>query len=300
MSLSSDPAYGLVLHNGAAYVNALTFGHQALEYFSTGEFMREAAQRRFAWAARRTAVLVEVLAGLACAERHPSFPTRRAILRQIEDLHLPPETSRGLKARVKRSFEKRPSTRELVEGIRSEATRRFLLEQAVLAARVDGRTGEGERSYLLSLTRDLGFDEGELHHVEIEVAEYYARNRSVVDVFTVSAAAVVMGEQLVDSMQSAMEKNFHRLMTEIRETGELSVLLTRAARGQELTPEERRRMRAQLIDVAKAIPALAIFAAPGGLLLLIALAKVLPFSLLPSAFQDEPDRTPEKPPDVTR
>jgi hypothetical protein len=40
--------------------------------------------------------------------------------------------------------------------------------------------------------------------------------------------------------------------------------------------------------VAKAIPALAIFAAPGGLLLLVALAKVLPFNLLPSAFQDEP------------
>jgi hypothetical protein len=47
-------------------------------------------------------------------------------------------------------------------------------------------------------------------------------------------------------------------------------------------------MRAQLIDVAKAIPALAIFAAPGGMLLLVALAKVLPFNLLPSSFQDEP------------
>lgn len=44
-------------------------------------------------------------------------------------------------------------------------------------------------------------------------------------------------------------------------------------------------MRQELIDLAKAIPALAIFAAPGGLLLLAALAKVLPFSLLPSAFQ---------------
>ncbi|WNZ63602.1 hypothetical protein QEG98_07750 [Myxococcus sp. MxC21-1] len=45
-------------------------------------------------------------------------------------------------------------------------------------------------------------------------------------------------------------------------------------------------MRAQLVDVAKAIPALAIFAAPGGILLLAALGKVLPFSLLPSAFQE--------------
>jgi hypothetical protein len=67
------------------------------------------------------------------------------------------------------------------------------------------------------------------------------------------------------------------------------VLLARAARGQTLSADEKRRMREQLIDVAKAVPALAIFAAPGGVLLLIALAKVLPFDLLPSAFRDEPD-----------
>ena len=118
------------------------------------------------------------------------------------------------------------------------------------------------------------------------MAEFYAKNRSVVDVFTVSAAAGLLGEDLVSGMQDTLEKNFQRLMTEVRETGELSVLLTKAARRQPLTADERARMRAQLIDVAKAIPALAIFAAPGGMLLLIALAKVLPFNLLPSAFQD--------------
>ena len=77
-------------------------------------------------------------------------------------------------------------------------------------------------------------------------------------------------------------------MTEVRETGELSVLLSRAARGQKLNHEERRRMRAQLLDLARAIPALAIFAAPGGVVMLILLARVLPFSLLPSAFRQAP------------
>ena len=37
-------------------------------------------------------------------------------------------------------------------------------------------------------------------------------------------------------------------------------------------------MRAQLVDLAKAVPALAIFAAPGGMLLLPLLAKLLPFN----------------------
>lgn len=291
MSLAGDPAYGLLLHNGAVYVDAQTFGRHAIDYFSRGSFRRESAERRTSWAARRKAALVEVLAALACAERQPSFPARRAILRQIEDLHLPSDVSDAVRTRVKKFFDKKPSPSQIVKDVRGAETRRFLLQQALLAARVDGRTSQQERAFLATLARKLGFGHDEVHRLELEVAEFYASNRHVVDVFTVSAAAGVMGEEMVASVQSAAEKNFSRLMKEIRETGELSVLLTRAARGQKLTREETAAMRAQLIDVAKAIPALAIFAAPGGVLLLIALAKVLPFSLLPSAFteQDAPN-----------
>ncbi|HZA14006.1 MAG TPA: LETM1 domain-containing protein [Myxococcaceae bacterium] len=290
MSLAGDPAYGLVLHNGAVYVDALALGRQAIGYFGRGHFHRRSAERRCAHAARYKAALVEVLTALVCAERQPSFPTRRAILRQIEDLHLPGDIADELRGRVKRYFERRPSSEALIRTlstVRSGEGRGFLLAQAMLAARVDGRTSPEERSFLASLAQQLGFGPDELKRLEVEVAEFYARNRSVVDVFTVSAAGGVIGQEVLDSLQSALEKNFQRLMTEIRETGELSVLLSRAARGQTLTREERKRMRAQLIDVAKAIPALAIFAAPGGVLLLIALAKVLPFSLLPSAFTDD-------------
>lgn len=301
MSLAGDPAYGLVLHNGAVYVDAQTFGLQAIDYFSRGGFARKAAERRAAAAARRKAVLVEVLAALASSERQPSFPARRAILRQIDDLRLPADLGPRLRARVKRFFDRRPSASAVaaaVENIHGSDTRRFLLEQALLAARVDGRTTQEERAFLELLAGTLGFGEEEVRRVEVEVAEFYARNRQLVDVFTVSAAAGVMGEEVMDAVQTAAGKNLQRLMQEIRETGELSVLLTRAARGQKLTADEQRRMRAQLIDVAKAIPALAIFAAPGGVLLLLALAKVLPFSLLPSAFTEglepaEPGAAPE-------
>lgn len=293
-SLAGDPAYGLVLHNGAVYVDARVFGLQAIDFFSRGGFHPRSAQRRREAAAREKALLVEVLTALACAERQPSFPTRRAILRQIEDLHLPAEVEDGLRLRVRRSFERRPSPAALAKGIRAHETRRFLLAQALLAARVDGRTSDEERAFLVALAEQLGFSAADLAAIELEVAEFYAQNRHVVDVFTVSAAAGVMGEEMVDTMTSALEKNFHRVMNEIRETGDLAVLLTRAATGHTLSRDERRRMREQLIDVAKAIPALAIFAAPGGVLMLIALAKVLPFSLLPSSFQDEVERAPDE------
>ncbi|MHB8878254.1 MAG: hypothetical protein ACYC8T_31550 [Myxococcaceae bacterium] len=297
MSLSGDPYYGLVLHNGAVYADAQVFGRQAIDYFARASLPIEAAKRRVEFAARQKALLVEVLTGLACAERPPSFPSRRAILRQIEDLGLPSSLAATLRARVKETFERRPRLQAVVKGVRSADMRRFILEQTILASLVDGQRSPREIAFLRELTGALGSNAEELSRVEVQMAEFYAKNRKVVDVFTVSAGADVLGEELVDSMQRTLEKNFQRLMTEVRETGELSVLLSRAARGHTLTPDERRRLRDQLIDIAKAIPALAIFAAPGGILLLIALAKVLPFSILPSAFHEAPGEEPPEPPE---
>src|SRR5207302_123907 len=64
-----------------------------------------------------------------------------------------------------------------------------------------------------------------------------------------------------------------------------------ATAGNTLTDVERKKVRDQLIDLAKTIPALAIFAAPGGMLLLPILLKLLPFNLLPSSFNDPPRAT---------
>jgi len=293
ISLAGDPVYGLVLHNGALYADAQMLGRQAIDYFSRERFQRAAAQRRIDFAARQKSLLVKVLAGLACADREPSYASRRAILRQVEDLTLPSAIESDLKAAVKKSFEHRLPVRAMVAEVRSKDMQHFILEQTLLASLVDGQRSRGERAFIQELARALHVPDDELHRLELEMAEFYAHHRSVVDVFTVSAAAGLMGEDFVSRIQETLEKNLGRLMQEVRETGDLAVLLAKAARGQSLSRDERKRMKSQLIDVAKAIPALAIFAAPGGVLLLIALSKVLPFSLLPSAFQDEPIPPPE-------
>lgn len=289
MSVSGDPYYGLVLHNGALYSDAYLFGRLSIAYFSTSTFPREAAQRRVDFSARQKALLAEVLIGLVCAERRPSYPARRAILRQVEDLKLPDDVADQVHAFARKAFERPPSLKKVLEEIRTKELKRFLLEQVLLASLVDGRRSPKEIDFLSALSAQLGFTPEEKKTLELEVAEFYAKRRDVVDVFTVSAGAEVMGEELVDSMQATLEKNFTALLNEVKETGELSVLLARAARGQKLSKDEKRRMREQLLDVARAVPALAIFAAPGGILLLVALAKVLPFDLLPSSFRDSKD-----------
>lgn len=289
LSLAADPYYGLVLHNGAVYADANLFGRVAIAYFSESRFPRVQVERRLGFAAQQKARLVEVLVGLVSAERKPGFPARRAILRQIDDLKLPEDLAEQTSEFARKTFDRPVSMKRLTAGLRSRDMKRFILEQTLLASLVDGRRSPREVEWTNTLGAQLGFTPEQLRTTELEMAAFYAKHRRVVDVFSLAHGAEKMGEEWVDEFSVTMKKNYRALLKEVRETGELSRLLARAARGKKLTPEEKKTMRAQLIDVAKAVPALAIFAAPGGVLLLIALAKVLPFDLLPSAFRDEPD-----------
>ena len=92
---------------------------------------------------------------------------------------------------------------------------------------------------------------------------------------------------MVDKVATVVTENLDAIALELRETGELGTLLAKAAAGQPLDAAERRKVKEQLIDVAKAVPALAIFAAPGGMVLLPLLAKLLPFDVLPSSFSQK-------------
>lgn len=289
LSLAADPYYGLVLHNGAVYADVNLFGRVALAYFTQSHFPREEVERGLIFAAQQKARLVEVLIGLVSAERRPGFPARRAILRQIDDLQLPEALSEQTTEFARRAFEKPVAMKRLTAGLRSRDMRRFILEQTLLASLVDGRRSPREVEWTRALGAQLGFTLDEQRVMELQVAEFYSKHRTVVDVFSLRGGAEVMGEQWVDELSTSARKNYRALLKEIKETGELSKLLARAARGQTLTAKEKAAMRAQLIDVAKAVPALALFAAPGGVLLVLALAKVLPFDLLPSSFRDQPE-----------
>lgn len=289
LSLASDPYYGLVLHNGAVYADANLFGRIAAAYFSRSAFPRAVVERQVAFAAQQKARLVEVLVGLVSSERKPGYPVRRAILRQIDDLRLPDALADATREFARKAFDKPVPLPRLTKGIRSTEMRRFIVEQTLLASLVDGRRSPREVEWTQALGKQLEFTPEQLRAMELEMAEFYRRHRDVVDVFSLSGGAEVMGEEWVDEMSTTMRKNYRALLREVKETGELSRLLARVARGQKLSSEEKAVMRAQLIDVAKAVPALAIFAAPGGLLLLLALAKVLPFDLRPSAFREDAD-----------
>jgi hypothetical protein len=66
------------------------------------------------------------------------------------------------------------------------------------------------------------------------------------------------------------------------------VVLLRKSTLSELSYEEKKKVKKQLLDICKSVPSLTIFLLPGGGLLLPLLIKFIP-QLLPSAFNENLD-----------
>ena len=88
-----------------------------------------------------------------------------------------------------------------------------------------------------------------------------------------------------EEIQKILVKNKKRLFKEIAQSKEL-VSLLRKSTITKLTDEEQEKVKIQLLDVFKTIPAFAIFLLPGGLILLPIIAKLIP-DILPSAFRSD-------------
>lgn len=91
----------------------------------------------------------------------------------------------------------------------------------------------------------------------------------------------------VEEIKVLLHKNKLRLIQELSQSKE-AMHLIRKSMHTHLLPQEKEKIKIQLLDICKSIPALAVFLLPGGALLLPLLIKLIP-DILPSAFQDDPD-----------
>ena len=92
----------------------------------------------------------------------------------------------------------------------------------------------------------------------------------------------------VDEIKELLQKNKKRLVKELQQSKE-AVFLIKKSTHSSLSEDEKEKVRIQLLDICKAIPAFTVFMLPGGALLLPLLIKLIP-DILPSAFRegDEP------------
>jgi Mg2+/Co2+ transporter CorC len=89
----------------------------------------------------------------------------------------------------------------------------------------------------------------------------------------------------LNEIKELLNKNKARLSKELAESKEVVQLIQKSTK-KALTEEEKLKIKEQLLDICKAIPAFAVFMLPGGALLLPLLTKLIP-DILPSAFRED-------------
>jgi len=164
---------------------------------------------------------------------------------------------------------------------------RYMVEQLILLSLIDNQEAWQEKEFIEKISLKLELTSEKLEQLYFSVAEFFSVHNERLEFLKNNAAARQFQDYMNDKVVKIVKKNVDNIMKEIGETKELSELLLKATT-KPLTTEEKQKVQDQLIDVAKSIPALAIFALPGGGILLPVLIKVLPFNILPSSFQDGP------------
>ena len=162
--------------------------------------------------------------------------------------------------------------------------RRYFLGLIVMTAFLDRKLSEREQALLAQAVERLGLWSEELEQSRAAFATFLLEHGREFS-FGHQPNLLNVAQHLREQASLAILRNLDRVVREIKETHELYALMLKSTR-MPLTPEEKRRVRAQLLDILKTIPALAIFALPGGGIILPILIRLLPFNLLPSSFED--------------
>ena len=227
--------------------------------------------------------MIIIFAALIWADDYVDNTEQQVIDKYIEQTELQESKQNELTLRILEPVKIEDIKCSSISGIIS----RYLVEQLILLSLIDNQGVWQERELIEKISLRLGFSPENLEQLYLSVAEFFSVHNERLEFLKNNNAAQQFQDYMNDKVLKLVRKNVDNIMKEIKETQELSELLVKATT-KPLTNEEKQKVQEQLMDVAKSIPALAIFALPGGGILLPILIKVLPFNILPSSFQDEP------------
>jgi hypothetical protein len=169
-------------------------------------------------------------------------------------------------------------------GLLPNLFRRYLMDIAIFAVWTDTDFSMAEHHFIQEMADQLGFSEFDLNESFSVVESFVLYNQEILPHFRSIQNYDQVFARLSDRWSRIIMRNRDKLTQEIRESREL-VYLVRKSAVEELTKEEKEKVKTQFKDIIRGIPALAIFMLPGGAILLPLILKLIP-SLIPSAFRD--------------
>lgn len=162
--------------------------------------------------------------------------------------------------------------------------RLYLLDIAQMALWSDQELEASEIVFLRKLSSDLQLNDDLLQKSIENMNHFIKEYKDKIPFFNYSNPIKHFYDQANKNVTKLIIRNKDRLTKEIKESGELMQLLAKST-AKDLSKEEKKKVKKQLLDICKTIPSLTIFLLPGGSLLLPILIKFIP-QLLPSAFNE--------------
>jgi hypothetical protein len=174
--------------------------------------------------------------------------------------------------------------REVLLNNHSVWENRYFLDMACLTVWEDHSLDYKESQFIFGIGKDLRFEEAQIARSLEEITTFFEKNSKTIPFLKDSNLAVQFYESMSKVVNKLIIRNSKRLQKELSESKELVTLLSKST-VKDLTPEEKKKVQNQLLDIFKSIPSLAIFMLPGGAVLLPIFIKLIP-KLLPSAFDE--------------
>jgi len=168
--------------------------------------------------------------------------------------------------------------------MRTPLEKRFILDICAIAVWEDKKLDIPEKQFLSKLNTVLELSEAHLQKSINHLSSFSEVHTKKISLFEYTTPVKHFYKQSSAMVKLLILRNRDRLLKELDESGELLLLLGQSAI-RELTSEEKKRVKRQLLDVCKSIPSLAIFLLPGGAILLPIMVKLIP-KLLPTAFDE--------------
>jgi hypothetical protein len=162
--------------------------------------------------------------------------------------------------------------------------KRFLIDVSVLTMYSNHDTISQEKDFLYRFCDFLHIPREELNETIVSIEQFVVSHADKIS-FLKNRSTV---EHIYDNISmrwiKILGRNKEKLIAEIKQSKELMQLIKKSTT-EDLTKEEKEKVKTQFMDIVKTMPAITIFMLPGGAILMPIVLKIIP-ALIPSAFRD--------------
>jgi hypothetical protein len=226
--------------------------------------------------------MLRIIAAAAHADGSVSPEEQTLYQHFLASAHLPAPQKKQAMAYLREGVDLSDLTFDLFS---SWLLKKYFLELAILTSWANRQISPAEEKFLQDLTRAMGLDQSELLRSTEAVTSFVMKHWREVHYLHIKQNYRIVSEQLIQRLRLLVRRNQRMIAQEIVESREL-VWLLRQSTQRELSNEEREKVRDQLLDILRAIPAFTIFMLPLGAITLPILLRIIPKNVLfPSSFR---------------